>query len=250
MSVASVPFALGERMARLAVPEPHETIAPQLPDGSAIERMCVLFEHLADFVERTEHPVVYAGDCMASIGVLAGLERKGLFPTVYWFDAHGDFNTSETSPSGFLGGMPLAMITGRGDLSLLEAVGLTPIPDECVILSGARDLDPKEAEAIAQSGLQQLSVREVAHAVPPGGPLFVHIDVDVVNPQEMPAVSCPATGGPGVAAVRVAMIHLAATDRVVGLSVGAPDPELPGAAVAAAATRRLAAPFLADALHS
>jgi arginase len=247
MSVAAVPFALGEPMARLAVPEPHETIAPSLPDGSALQRMGVLFRHLADFVERTEHPVVYAGDCMASIGVLAGLERKGLFPSIYWFDAHGDFNTPETSPSGFLGGMPLAMITGRGDQSILEAVGLTPVPDDKVVLSGARDLDPGEAEAIARSGLVRLSVHDVAHVVPPGGPLFVHLDVDVVDPEEMPAVGYPAPGGPGVALVRAALIHLAATDQVVGVSVGAPDPELAGAPAAFSATRRLVAPFLADA---
>jgi len=175
------------------------------------------------------------------------LERKGLFPTVYWFDAHGDFNTPETSPSGYLGGMPLAMITGRGDQSLLEAVELTPVPDERVVLSGARDLDPAEAEALAASGLSRLSVHDIAHAVPPDGPLFVHLDVDVVNPHEMPAVDYPAGGGPGVAAVRAAMIHLAATDRVVGFSVAAPNPDLAGAPVANGATRLLAAAFLADA---
>ncbi len=247
MSVASVPFALGERVGRLVVPEPHETISPTLPDGTPLERMAALFRSVADFVAAAEQPVVFAGDCMASIGILAGLERKGVFPTVYWFDAHGDFNTPETSPSGYLGGMPLAMITGRGDQTLPEAVDLTPVPDERVVLVGARDLDPAEAEALGASGVGTLTVGDVVHALPPAGPLFIHLDVDVVDPHEMPAVDYPAGGGPGVAVTRAAMIHLAATARVAAVSVAAPNPDLAGAAIANAATRLLAAPFLADA---
>ena len=59
-----------------------------------------------------------------------------------WLVSHGDFNTWETTPSGFLGGMPLAMLTGRGDQRMLEAVGLDPLADNQVWLSDARDLDP------------------------------------------------------------------------------------------------------------
>jgi arginase len=247
MTVASVPFALGERLDRMAAPGPHETIAPTLPTGTPLERMAALFRSVADFVATHDDPVVFAGDCMASIGILAGLERRGVLPTISWFDAHGDFNTPETSPSGFLGGMPLAMITGRGSRRLPEAVGLTPVPDERVFLIGARDLDPGEAEALHGSGVRRLAVGEVAQGVPPDGPIFIHLDVDVVDPAEMPAVDYPSGGGPGVAVTLAAMTRLAATGRVVAVSVAAPNPDLPGAAVADAATRRLVAPFLADA---
>jgi arginase len=247
MNIAAVPFALGERVDGMAVPGPHETIAPTLPAGTPLERMAALFRSVADFVATHDDPVVFASDCMASIGILAGLERKGVLPTVSWLDAHGDFNTPETSPSGFLGGMPLAMITGRGDLTLAEGVGLSTVPDERVLLVGARDLDPGEAETLAASQVRHLTVAEVAHAEPPEGPLFVHLDVDVVDPAEMPAVGYPSGGGPGVAATLAAMTRLAATGRVVAVSVAAPNPNLAGADVSAAATRRLVAPFLAGA---
>ncbi len=59
-----------------------------------------------------------AGDCVASLGVAAGLQRAGIEPSVAWLDAHGDFNTWETTPSGFMGGMPLAVLAGLGDQSI------------------------------------------------------------------------------------------------------------------------------------
>ena len=90
---------------------------PVLPEGDPRDRMAIVHEAIAAWVEETlkrgRRPVSIAGDCCTSIGVLAGLQRAGVHPTLIWFDAHGDFNTPETTPSGFLGGMPLAMITGR-----------------------------------------------------------------------------------------------------------------------------------------
>jgi arginase len=163
-----------------------------------------------------------------------------------WFDAHGDFNTAETSPSGFFGGMPLAMLTGRGEQTIVDGAGLTPLPDERVILVDGRDLDPGEDEAIAASGITVTSVDQLAHSLPPGGPLYVHVDGDVVNPGEMPAMNYPAAGGPSLEAVRMAMIHLATTGRVLAFSISSWNPELPGAHIAAAATLQLAAPFLAE----
>ena len=62
-------------------------------------------------------PVSIAGDCCTAIGVMAGLQKARIQPLFIWFDAHGDFNTWETTPSGFLGGMPLAMIAGMGEQS-------------------------------------------------------------------------------------------------------------------------------------
>lgn len=108
-------------------------IRPPLPtSGSTQERMATVYQALAadvaDVAAQGDRPVAYTGDCCATIGVLAGLQRAGIAPTLIWFDAHGDFNTWETSPSGFLGGMPLAMIVGRGEQTFLEATGATPLP--------------------------------------------------------------------------------------------------------------------------
>ena len=244
MTIVKVPYFMGERLEGFEVPEPHAELAPELPIGSPQRRMGALYRRLAARVSDTDRPVVYAGDCVAIIGVLAGLQQAGVDPTLVFFDAHGDFNTWETTPSGFLGGMPVAMITGRGEQTIVDAAGLRPVDDSTVLHVGARDLDPGEAEALESSGIATLRVDEVGRGLVPTGPLYVHVDVDVVDPSELPAVNYPAPGGPTVAEALVALEALAETGRVVAFSVSAWNPALPGADRAAAATLRMAAPFL------
>jgi arginase len=245
VTVIKVPFFMGEPMEGFEVPAPFVELRPDLPDGSAQERMAVLYRELAAAVATRDRPVVYAGDCVSTIGVLAGLQQAGIDATLVFFDAHGDFNTWETSPSGFLGGMPVAMLTGRGEQTIVEGAGLAVLPDERVVHVGARDLDPGEDAALAGSDITVVSVDELAHTDLPPGPLYVHVDVDVVDPEELPAVNYPAPGGPSVAETRRALIHLAATGRVVAFSISSWNPALPGADRAAAATLRLVEPFLA-----
>lgn len=245
MRIVAIPYFMGEAMPGLEVPEPHETLEPALPEGEPQQRMAVLYDHLAGLVEGIDHPVVYAGDCVSIVGVLAGLERKDIHPTLIFFDAHGDFNTWETTPSGFIGGMPLAMVTGRGEQTIVEGAGLTPLPDDRVILVDGRDLDQGEDTAIAESDITVISIDALAHTVLPDGPLYVHIDADVVDPAEMPAMNYPAPDGPSLHDVRRALIHLAVTGRVVAFSVSSWNPELPGADIAAAATLQLTSPFIA-----
>jgi arginase len=138
------------------------------------------------------------------------------------------------------------MLTGRGEQTIVAGAGLHPLPDDRVILVDARDLDPGEDEAVAASGMTVESVDRLAHSLPPDAPLYVHIDVDVVTPEDLPAVNYPAPDGPTLRQVRAAMIHLAATERVVAVSVSGWNPELPGADIAADATYQLVAPFLAE----
>lgn len=206
--------------------------------------MSVLYESLAAAIAADEPTLVYAGDCLAVIGVLAGLERRGIDATLYWFDAHGDFHTWETTTSRFLGGMPLAMLTGRGEQTIVDHVGLTPLSDERVVLVGARDLDAGEDQAVERSGMRVMTVPEVARAEPPAGPIYVHVDVDVVDPQELPAVNYPSPSGPSVGEVRAAVRRLASTGSVVAASVSSWNPDLPGADTAAGATRLIMDIFL------
>ncbi|MEA2009637.1 MAG: arginase family protein [Actinomycetota bacterium] len=243
MTVFSVPFFIGEPMPGFDVPEPHTTLDPELPAGHPTERMAVLYDQLAGLVAGSPDPVVYAGDCLSIMGVTGGLQRQGIDPSVLFFDAHGDFHTWETTPSGFLGGMPLAMLTGRGEQTIVDGVGMTPIEDSRVWLVDGRDLDPGEDEAVATSGIHHVTIAEMA-ADPPPGDLYVHIDVDVVDPVDMPGVNYPAPGGPSADAVAAAVKALHGTGRVVALSFSSWNPALPGADVAAAATHRIAAPFL------
>jgi arginase len=239
-----VPFHIGELVPGLPIPAGGELLEPDLPQGEPGQRMIALFGELADRVAAGVS-LVYAGDCMAPLGVLAGLARRGVSPVVVWLDAHGDFNTPETTPSGYVGGMPLAMLTGRGDLSIVEALGLEKVDTSRVLLADARDLDPEEALALKASGIRTCSdaeLAEIAAWVPRKAPVYVHLDVDVVTPSEMPALRFPAAGGPSIERVERCLATLAATRSIVCATVACTwDPAKPDAEKTAAATRRLAA---------
>jgi arginase len=159
--------------------------------------------------------------------VMAGLTRAGIQPVLLWLDAHGDFNTHDTTISGFLGGMPLAMLTGRGRLDLLRAVGLEPIADRDVVLTDARNLDAKEAELLAASEVRRIASLDDAIAIlPPDRPVYVHVDVDVVDGGELPKTLYPVPGGPSKADVARALAHLRDTRDVVAVSMTAWSPAL------------------------
>lgn len=212
--------------------EDWRVIEPQLPESEMTVRMSAIHRSLAGEVAAAlaagERPVAISGDCCATLGVMAGLQQAGLSPTLIWFDAHGDFNTLETTPSGFLGGMPLAMAVGLGDQSLVEGAGMRPWPESKVVLTDARDLDPGERENVARSRIVHLAdidlLLDPAHL--PDGPLYVHFDADVIDPAEAPAMNYPAPGGPSSEQVRGVLRTLAATDRVVAVSVSLWEPSL------------------------
>jgi arginase len=204
---------------------------PSLPDRTRLERMAALYEPLAVLVQTTvaqeERPVSIAGDCCTSLGVLAGLQRAGIDPTLIWFDAHGDFNTWETTPSGFLGGMPLAMLVGRGEQSLAARLDLASLPEESVILSDGRDLDPAEREALAGSDILHLpNVVQLLKVDLPPGPLWVHFDTDVIDAESAPGMNYPVAGGPSPSQLKEAFGFIAGTGRLVAVSLSSWNPEL------------------------
>jgi len=177
--------------------------------------------------------------------VLAGLQRAGLDPTFFWLDAHGDFNTWDTSPSGFLGGMPLAMLTGRGEQTLMQSLGLQPLADTKVILSDARDLDPGERESLQASAVNHVRhFDELLSWQLPEGPLYLHLDVDVIDPQAAPAMDFPVSGGPTMELVGAFLERLARTGRLAALSISAWNPEKDTDAQTERAVLRLLGPFL------
>jgi arginase len=220
------PFFLDEprpALQRLAAPA-WRLNRPSLDGGTRLTRMAAVHRSLADLVEETarrgDRPVSIAGDCCTPIGVLSGLQRAGIKPVVVWLDAHGDFNTYETTRSGFIGGMPLAMIVGRGEQFLVEAAELHPVPEADVVLADARDLDPGERQLLDDSAVHRVAdLTRLAEALPPDRPIYVHFDVDVLSPADAPAVLYPAAGGPSFAVMKDAAAGLAATGRVVAVSV-------------------------------
>lgn len=204
---------------------------PALANTKPQARMVALYIPLAKLVSTAltsgELPVSVAGDCCSSIGVLGGLQQAGVEPTLIWFDAHGDFNTWETTPSGFLGGMPLAMLVGRGEQTIMEGVGNRVLPEDQVILSDARDLDPGEREAVAGSKLVHLqSVQEILDYQLPQGPLWVHFDMDVIDASETPAMNYPAPGGPSSQKLGEVFSYLGGCGQIVAISLSSWNPEL------------------------
>ena len=243
-TIVSVPYYMGDRLEGLEVPEPHIELVPKLPDDSPQARMAALNRALATTVATVPDPVLYAGDCVAILGVIAGLQRRNLAPVLLFYDAHGDFNTWETTPSGFIGGMPLAMATGRGEMTIVEGAGMTLLDDADALLVDGRDLDPDEQVLLEVSAVRKVAVGDVLETIPPDRPLYVHVDVDVVDPADLPAINYPAPDGPSLDAVAESVASLAATGRVVAFSVSTWNPSLAGADRAAAATLEIARPFL------
>lgn len=123
--------------------------------------------------------------------------------------------------------MPLAMIAGRGEMTMVEAVGMRPLDERRILLADGRDLDPEEAEAVANSDINHIERFYDLLSTPlPDGPLYVHFDTDVIDCAEAPGHNYPVPGGPGAGKVAEVMQHLAGTGRVVGVSMSTWNPEL------------------------
>jgi len=168
-----------------------------------------------------ELPVLTASDCTLCIATLPAVARHEPGVHVAWLDAHGDFNTPETTESGFLGGMCLAAACGRWDAGADGAVD----PGR-VHLLGVRDLDAGEEREVDAAGLSGEPPMDV--------PVYVHLDCDVLDPSVL-ASQFPVPGGWSEQRLRAQLAELAGTCRVVGVEVTAlEDPAL--------------APMLADAI--
>jgi arginase len=161
--------------------------------GQAIARAVALARSNGRF------PLILSGGCLASVGVVAGLQKDGIDPAVVWIDAHGDFNTPESSPSGYWDGMALTTLCGSGLPELAREIGLRPLPVSQAIHLAGRDFDPLELENVRRLGLvavppDQLSLNQVAE----GRPVYLHVDLDGLDPRDAPAVALPVPGGPGL----------------------------------------------------
>lgn len=221
MTTIAVPYYLDEPLGAFEPPVAVErTVSATLPEGSAWERMAVLYEAVAEVVAASPAPLVVSGDCTTSLGTLAGTQRTGTDPGVVWIDAHGDFNTEETTESGYLGGLPLAKICGLGDLEIVRRLRLAPVATDRVLLVGARDLDPAEDALLVEKGVRRATVEGLDVADLPAGPLFLHLDVDVADPADLPGLRYPAPGGPTRADLAAAVAAVAASGRLVAVDVG------------------------------
>jgi arginase family enzyme len=153
-------------------------------------------------------PVLTASDCSICIATLPEVVLHEPGVHVAWIDAHGDFNTPGSTPSGFLGGMCLAASCGRWDA---EGWPGTLDPSRVHFL-GVRDLDPGEEAEVVAAG--------VSAEIPDGVPLYVHLDTDVLDPSVM-AAQFPVPDGWDERRLRAQLAELAAGCRIVGVEVTA-----------------------------
>jgi arginase len=205
--------------------------------STAFELNRILAKRVRSAVEQNHFPLVLAGNCNCAVGILAGLDSDNV--GLIWYDAHGDFNTPETTRSGFLDGMALAMVTGRCWSHLAASVSnFRPLPEDKVLLVGARDFDPEEGELLKHSEIHHIPSSSVNNKdfeerlqssllalQKKVQNVYVHIDLDVLDPQEAPANQFGASGGLSVeqaeSSIRLICRHL----PLRALSVAAYDPE-------------------------
>ena len=177
-------------------------------------------------------PLVLSGNCgPAALGCVAGLRNVS---AVYWFDAHGDFNTPDTTVGGFLDGMALATLTGRCWPALAAAIpGFAALAESSVILLGARDLDPLEAAALDASAVRLVPPADLRIGLPPvieerrapaAGPAYLHLDLDVMDPSEGSVNIYAAPGGLSRQDVAWAVAAIAAATPIGAAALTALDP--------------------------
>ena len=171
--------------------------------GSAFSLMAQLAQAVRSARAMRRFPLVLAGNCNPAVGTVAGLDG-GDGTAVVWFDAHGDFNTPETTVTGFLDGMALAMLTGRCWSQLTRRVpGFTAVAESAVRLVGARDLDHLEMEMLAGSAVGLISAADIASDLPSAlasirphaTRAYLHVDLDVLDPSEGCANEFSVPGG-------------------------------------------------------
>ncbi len=178
-------------------------------------------------------PLVLGGPCYSAIGMASGLgpSRTG----VIWFDAHGDFNTPDTTPSGHMDGMGLAVLTGRGWQGLAATVpGFEPLPDRQLLWLGVRDLDPLERRLMESSEASWLTPGELPGGLDPAlerlreqvDRLYVHIDPDVLDESEGTANFLSGPGGLALDDMLAMLRRIAERFSIAGVTFASYQPEL------------------------
>jgi arginase len=217
MTVLLVPFHLDERLPDDEFPViADRVVAKELHGDTFWERVAGLYDLVGDAVATAKRPTVVTADCTVALGVVAGLQRLGVEPSIMWFDAHGDLHTPASSASGYPGGMVLRALLGDGDPAITEATGLTPVPAERVTLVDARDLDAPEAEYLAGSTIKHVPVEA---ATAPEGPVYLHVDLDVIDAGSLPGLRFPVSPGPTPDQIRNAVLRILETGRVVAMTI-------------------------------
>lgn len=184
-----------------------------------------------------EHALVIAGDCGVAVGAIAHAARRHANLAVVWLDAHPDLHTPQTSASGAFSGMALRAVLGDGAPDLALPQGM--VPGSRTVLVGARDYEPTEEESAASLGITVIEAADVsdhdavAAAVAATGAeaVYVHVDLDVLDPSAITGVTSSVPFGVTVADVVTSLKALRARVPLAGASIAGFAPATPAAAV-------------------
>jgi arginase len=212
-------FELAARLGREArmIGSPEEPRESGFQDDLRDSRGCLLEAggQLEDAMTDGRYPILTASDCSICLTTLPTLARLRPDAWVLWLDAHADFNSPETTPSGFLGGMCLAAACGVWDSGL--GAGMDPAR---VVMCGVRDVDPGERVLLETKGVGLAESPSQLADLLDGRPVFVHLDLDVVDPTILPA-RFPAPGGLSDGGLRTLLAEVAEAVDLIGAEITA-----------------------------
>jgi arginase len=232
-----------EDLGSVSVPDPAASAVgePRLKYLDAVVTVsAATAEQVAGCLERGRFPVTLGGDHSIALGTVSGVARVRRPIGVIWFDAHGDFNTDATTPSGNIHGMILAALAGKGDARLVNAGVQGPaVAPERIAIVGARDLDNEEKRLLRAAGVHVYTMSDIdrrgmdavtreaiARVTEGDAGLYVSFDVDVVDPGEAPGVGTPVHGGATYREAHLAMEVVAESGKLVALDVVEVNPIL------------------------
>jgi len=212
---------------------------PKLLNPDQVEVLCrALADKVKAILDAGCLPFIVGGDDSALMGVIEGL-RRSLGPKIgmVYMDAHGDFNTPETTPSGIIGGMDVAIVAGRGPKKLAAMFGHSPLlPEENIVLYGVRDLDPLEAKALTESkvkvylrekikaqGAEKAAEEILRYLKSKCGCLYLHIDLDVLDTSVFSAQGLPVPDGLSKEEFQSTLKVLVTSGRLCGVALMAFD---------------------------
>ena len=195
---------------------------------------------VATSVQGGRFPLVLGGDHSLSIGSVRGAARNKKIGVI-WIDAHGDFNTAETTPSGNIHGMSLAALAGLGDQSLTQLWDeqIPVIDPKRIAVIGARDLDPGEKSNLQEAGAMVMSMekidrygmvtvveKDIERASRDTDGIYVSLDLDALDPRHAPGVGTPVPAGLTQREAHLACELIAETGRLVGMDLVEVNPIL------------------------
>ena len=211
---------LGERLGvePRIVGSPGEPCPAPYDNDLRASRGCLLEAggQVEDALGRGAFPILTASDCSICITTLPSVVRHRPDAHVLWLDAHGDFNTPKTTPSSFLGGMCLAAACGVWDAGLVAEPSVDPAR---VVMCGVRDLDAGERGLVDLRGVKIEKPSALAERLA-GLPVYVHLDLDVLDPSVFPA-QFPAPGGLSDGGLRKLLGEVAERAELIGIEITA-----------------------------